>query len=164
MRVLLDTATFLWAANDAPEFSAKAREIFADPDNEIFLSSVSAWEMAVKYALGKLPLPEPPARFVPRQRKQHGIDLLPLDEESALHLSRLPFLHKDPFDRMLVCQAVVHRLVILTADELIRQDPVRTMWRYYCEDVRRDDRVQCAGARDQNNPVRIEERSAVKEG
>ncbi len=128
MRVLLDTATFLWAASDASEFSAKAREIFADPENEIYLSSVSAWEIAVKYALGKLPLPAPPARFVPFQRKQHGIDSLQLDEEAALHLSRLPLLHKDPFDRMLVCQAVVHHLVILTPDELIHQYPVRTIW------------------------------------
>ena len=128
MRVLLDTATFLWAASDAPEFKENAREIFADPENDIYLSSVSAWEIAVKYALGKLPLPEPPRRFVPLQRKQHGIEPLPLDEEAALHLSRLPLLHKDPFDRMLVCQAVVNHLVILTPDELIHQYPVRTIW------------------------------------
>ena len=128
MRVLLDTATFLWAVGDAPEFSEEAREIFADPGNEVYLSSVSAWEIAVKYALGKLPLPEPPGRFVPLQRKQHGIDPLQLDEEAALHLSRLPLMHKDPFDRMLVCQAVVHQLVILTPDELIHQYPVRTIW------------------------------------
>ncbi|HEV8724391.1 MAG TPA: type II toxin-antitoxin system VapC family toxin [Candidatus Binatia bacterium] len=128
MRVLLDTATFLWAVSDAPEFSQDAREIFVEPGNEIFLSSVSAWEIAVKHALGKLPLPEPPGRFVPLQRKQHGIDPLPLDEEAALYLSRIPPLHKDPFDRMLVCQAVVHELVILTSDELIQQYPVRTLW------------------------------------
>ena len=126
--MLLDTATFLWAVSDAPEFSEEAREIFADPGNEIHLSSVSAWEIAVKYALGKLPLPEPPERFVPLQRKQHGIEPLQLDEESALHLSRLPPLHRDPFDRMLVCQAVVNHLVILTPDELIQQYPVRTVW------------------------------------
>jgi PIN domain nuclease of toxin-antitoxin system len=65
---------------------------------------------------------------VPLQRKQHGIDPLQLDEEAALHLSRLPLLHKDPFDRMLICQAVVHDLVILTPDELIHQYPVRTLW------------------------------------
>ena len=128
MRVLLDTATFLWAVSDAPEFSEGAREIFADPGNEIYLSAVSVWEIAVKYALGKLPLPQPPGRFVPLQRKQHGIDPLQLDEQAALHLSRLPLLHKDPFDRMLVCQAVVNQLVILTPDELIHQYPVRTIW------------------------------------
>jgi PIN domain nuclease of toxin-antitoxin system len=124
----LDTATFLWIVSDAAELSEEAREIFADPENEVYLSSVSAWEIAVKHALGKLPLPEAPVRFVPFQRKQHGIDPLQLDEESALHLSRLPSLHKDPFDRMLVCQAVVHHLAILTPDELIQQYPIRTIW------------------------------------
>ena len=128
MRLLLDTATFLWVVSDAAELSEEARDIFADPGNEVYLSSVSAWEIAVKYALGKLPLPEAPVRFVPLQRKQHGIDPLQLDEEAALHLSRLPPLHKDPFDRMLVCQAVVHHLAIVTPDELIQQYPVRTIW------------------------------------
>jgi len=128
VRVLLDTATFLWAVGDAPELSPEARQIFADPGNDVYLSSVSAWEIAVKCALGKLPLPEPPGRFVPLQRKQHGIEPLHLGEEAALHLSRLPLLHKDPFDRMLVCQAIVHDLVILTPDELIHQYPIRTIW------------------------------------
>ena len=128
MRVLLDTAAFLWAVSDDPEFSQEAREVFTDPGNEIYLSSVSAWEIAVKHALGKLPLPEPPGRFVPLQRKQHGIDPLQLDEDAALHLSRLPLLHRDPFDRMLVCQAIVNHLTILTPDELIQQYPVPTIW------------------------------------
>ena len=128
MRLLLDTATFLWIITDSPELSARARELFVDPGNEIYLSSVSAWEISVKYALGRLPMPEPPERFVPFQRKQHGIESLPLDEEAALHLARLPLLHKDPFDRMLVCQAMVDGLVILTSDQLIHQYPVRTMW------------------------------------
>ena len=128
MRILLDTVTFLWAVTDAPDLSDDARELFVDPGNEIYLSSVSTWEIVIKHSLGKLPLPEPPARFVPAQRKQHGIDSLPLDEETALHLTRLPALHRDPFDRMLVCQAIVHHLVILTPDELINQYSARTMW------------------------------------
>lgn len=128
MRLLLDTATFLWVVSDAPDLSARARELFVDPGNEVYLSAVSAWEIAVKYALGRLPLPEPPERFVPLQRKQHGVDPLPLDEEAALHLARLPLLHRDPFDRMLVCQAIVHGLVLLTPDKLVNQYPVRTMW------------------------------------
>jgi PIN domain nuclease of toxin-antitoxin system len=124
----LDTVTFLWAVSDAPELSDEARALFADPDNEICLSSVSTWEIAVKHSLGKLPLPEAPAKFIPTQRKQHGIDALSLDEETTLYLSRLPVLHRDPFDRMLVCQAIVHHLAILTPDELITQYPVRTIW------------------------------------
>ena len=128
MRILLDTVAFLWAVTDAPELSDDARELFADPGNEVYLSSVSAWEISVKNALGKLPLPDSPARYVPAQRKQHGIESLHLDEEAALRLSRLPILHKDPCDRMLVCQALAKGLVILTPDRLIAQYPVRTAW------------------------------------
>jgi PIN domain nuclease of toxin-antitoxin system len=118
----------LWVVTDAPDLSDDARELFVDPDNEVYLSSVSTWEIAIKHSLGRLPLPDPPAKFVPTQRKHHGIESLALDEEAALHLARLPALHKDPFDRMLVCQAVVQNLVILTPDELVSQYPVRTIW------------------------------------
>ena len=128
MRILLDTSTFLWIITDSPELSPRARELFVDPANEVYLSSVSSWEIAVKHSLGRLPLPEPPERFVPAQRKDHGIEPLPLDEEAALHLVRLPLLHKDPFDRMLVCQAIVHGLVILTSDKLVYQYSARTAW------------------------------------
>jgi PIN domain nuclease of toxin-antitoxin system len=128
MRILLDTCTFLWVVTDAHELSDRARELYVDPENEIYLSSVSAWEMAVKYGLGRLPLPEPPERFVPAQRKLHHIEPLQLDEEAALHLTRLPLLHKDPFDRMLICQATIQHLAILTPDDLINQYQVRTMW------------------------------------
>jgi PIN domain nuclease of toxin-antitoxin system len=128
VRLLLDTATFLWVISDAPELSSRVRELVVDPGNDVYLSAVSAWEIAVKHALGRLSLPEPPERFVPEQRKQQGIEALPLDEESALHLTRLPMLHKDPFDRMLICQAITQALLILTPDELISQYPVRTAW------------------------------------
>ena len=128
MKLLLDTCTFLWIVSGAPELSDRARTLFADPENEAYLSTVSDWEMALKHALGRLPMPEPPARFVPAQREAHGIDSLPLDEEAALHLDRLPALHQDPFDRMLVCQALVHGLAIVTPDRLIAQYPVRIVW------------------------------------
>jgi len=128
VRILLDTVAFLWAVIEAPDLSDDARELFADPGNEVYLSSVSAWEISVKNALGKLPLPDSPVRYVPAKRKQHGIETLHLDEEAALHLNRLPVLHKDPFDRMLVCQAITQGLVILTPDRLIAQYPVRTIW------------------------------------
>ena len=125
MRLLLDTCTFLWIVGGAPELSSRARELFVDPDNEVYLSVVSAWEIALKHAAGRLPLPELPERFVPAERRRHGIDTLGLDEETALHLGRLPPLHRDPFDRMLVCQAIVHGLVILGPDTLITQYPIR---------------------------------------
>ena len=128
MNLLLDTSTFLWIISDAPELSEEARRLFTDPGNEAYLSSVSTWEIAIKFGLGRLPLPEPPERFIPSQREKHLIDPLPLDEEATLYVAKLPPLHKDPFDRMLVCQAMLHGLVILTPDRLINQYPVRTAW------------------------------------
>ena len=128
MRLLLDTCAFLWLVTDSPLLAARARELFVDPDNEVFLSAVSSWEIAVKHGLGRLPLPRPPHELVPEERERHGIETLPLDEESALLLPRLPPLHRDPFDRMLVCQAMVHGLVILTPDRDIAAYPVRTAW------------------------------------
>ena len=128
MRLLLDTCTFLWIVGGATELSPRAREAFADPTNEAFLSAASAWEIAVKHRLGRLPLPAPPVEFVPAQRTAHGIEPLPVDEESALHVAKLPDLHRDPFDRMLVAQSLVGGLVLLTPDDPIRQYPVRTLW------------------------------------
>jgi PIN domain nuclease of toxin-antitoxin system len=128
MKILLDTCVFLWIVTGDGKLSKHAKKQFLDPGNDIYLSTVSAWEISIKYALGRLLLPESPGRFIPDLRRRHGMDSLPLDEESALHLARLPALHNDPFDRMLVCQAIVQGMLILTPDELISQYPVRTAW------------------------------------
>ncbi len=128
MRLLLDTCTFLWIVGGAKELSSRAREAFADPANEVFLSAASAWEIAVKHRLGKLPLPAALDEFVPVQRAAHGIEPLTVEEESALHVAKLPDLHRDPFDRMLVAQALVGGLVLVTPDDTIRRYPVRTLW------------------------------------
>ncbi len=86
------------------------------------------WEIAVKHLLGTLRLPAAPIDFVPSQRESHGIAALPLTEEDVLYLPKIPKLHRDPFDRMLVCQAIMNGLAILTPDELISQYPIRTLW------------------------------------
>lgn len=128
MKVLLDTCTFLWIVLDAPELSKAARQLFRDPDNEVYLSTVSAWEIAVKYSLGRLVLPTPPQVCVPELRRAHSVESLPLSEEATLYLHRLPALHRDPFDRMLVCQAIVGGMVLLTPDAAIAQYPIRVQW------------------------------------
>lgn len=128
MRLLVDTCTFLWLAIDDERLSPKAREHFASPDNEAYLSTASAAEIAIKYRLGRLPLPEDPASYIPRLREAHGMASLPLVEEECLQLARLPDLHRDPFDRMLVCQAILGGLAILTPDPEIRRYPVRVIW------------------------------------
>jgi len=128
MRLLLDTCTFLWVVGGDRALSPAAARLFAAPENDVYLSAASAWEIAIKHQLGRLTMNEPPDRFVPAQREAHAIEPLPLDEESVLHLSRLPALHRDPFDRILVCQAIVHGLTILTPDPLVAQYPARTVW------------------------------------
>lgn len=125
---MLDTCTFLWVVTAAPQLPGRVVDLFRSPDNDVYLSAASAWEIALKHALGHLPLPETPERLVPAKREAYGILPLPIDEESALHLSRLPAIHRDPFDRLLVSQAIVHGLVILTPDPLVSQYPARTIW------------------------------------
>jgi len=127
MRLLLDTCIFLWLISGDRKLTDSLRENICDPENEIFLSSVSIWESIVKYQLGKLPLPKPPGEYLPAQRKRHHISSLPLDEDSVVHLSNLPPVHRDPFDRMLICQAIEHGLTLVTADDIIRSYPVKTM-------------------------------------
>jgi len=128
VRLLLDTCTFLWLVTGDSSLSATARGLVVDPSNEVLLSAVSTWEIAVKHGLGRLSLPDDPERYIPKLRRDHAVEPLPLDEESTLYLRRLPELHRDPFDRMLVCQAIVQGLAVLTPDRGITQYPVRTLW------------------------------------
>jgi PIN domain nuclease of toxin-antitoxin system len=128
MKVLIDTCTFLWIASASPRLSKTAAAIFLDANNERYLSAVSAWEIGIKHAIGRLPLPARPDIFVSKIREASGIVSLDIDEESALHAGRLPGLHADPFDRMLVAQAIVHGMTILTPDPEIEQYAVRVLW------------------------------------
>ena len=128
MKFLLDTVTFLLAIEDEERLSDEARKYIRDPDEQVYLSSVSAWEIAIKHSLGKLDLPLPPDRLVPMARERLGAEELPLAESSALGVSRLPPIHADPFDRALVAQAISMGMTILTPDEAVRQYPVPTIW------------------------------------
>ena len=128
MKILLDTCTFLWIATDSARLSKSAAALFLDRGNERYLSSASAWEISIKHTMGRLPLPERADIFVPRIREASGIASLNMDEESALHAGRLPQLHSDPFDRMLVAQAIVHGMTILTPDPEIERYAVRVLW------------------------------------
>jgi PIN domain nuclease of toxin-antitoxin system len=123
MRLLLDTNIFLWFLNGDPQLSNQFRDRIQDPNNEVFLSVVSVWEATIKYQLGKLPLPESPEIYLPRQRTVHLIESLPIDEETIAQLIGLPPIHRDPFDRLLICQAIQHNLAIVSVDSAIRQYP-----------------------------------------
>ncbi|MDE2669444.1 MAG: type II toxin-antitoxin system VapC family toxin [Chloroflexota bacterium] len=128
MRLLLDTSTFLWLIAGDPRLSAAAGEAIAEPSNDVFLSAASAWEIAIKHGLGRLPLQATPEELVPQQRRLHRVDALPIQEEATLQVGKLPDLHRDPFDRLIVAQAIVGGLTVVTPDRLIKGYPVPTLW------------------------------------
>ena len=116
MRILLDTHVFLWYISADPKLPPAFRAAIQDSANEIFLSAASVWEAVIKSQLGKLPLPAPPADYLPQQREAHGITALSIDEGAMSALASLPQIHRDPFDRLLVAQAIQHGLTIATVD------------------------------------------------
>src|SRR5579871_2173391 len=128
MKLLLDTVTFLDAVLRPEDLSPRARDLLLDPENERYFSIASSWEIAIKYSLGKLTLPADPVQFIPEHRSKLAAEVLPIDEESVLHMTRLPLLHRDPFDRILISQALVHAMVLLTPDVRIAKYPVRIAW------------------------------------
>lgn len=124
MRILLDTHIFLWFISGDPRLPAAFHDSIRDPDNEIALSVVSLWEVIIKNQLGKLPLPTSPERYLPYQCQRHEISSLSVDEASVVRLADLPPLHRDPFDRLLICQALVHDMTFATVDETLKSYPV----------------------------------------
>ena len=116
MRILLDTHVFLWYVAGDPKLPAAFKAAMRDPSNGLFLSVATVWEAVIKYQTGKLPLPEPPAVYLPRLRDAHGIASLPIDEAAMPHLASLPPLHRDPFDRLIIAQALQHGLTLATVD------------------------------------------------
>ena len=129
MKALLDTHAFLWwTASRGARVSGIARELIEDADNEIMLSVASVWEIAIKVGSGRLELPGPIDDYVPDRLKRHGFSVLSLDVPHALHAARLPPIHRDPFDRLLVAQAQVEGIPIVTSDPAIAQYDIETIW------------------------------------
>jgi PIN domain nuclease of toxin-antitoxin system len=116
MRILVDTQCWLWMAGSPERLSAHARSLVLTTGNELFLSAASAWEIAIKHALRKLVLPAPPERYVPSRVDALRTWALPIEHSHALRVATLPLHHRDPFDRILVAQAQIEDLPILTAD------------------------------------------------
>ena len=127
MRYLLDTHVFLWMQSAPEQIGEAARAMVAAPENELFLSAASAWEIAIKHGIGRLELPEHPDRYVPDRMRRSGVDGLPIAHAHALHVARLPPLHRDPFDRMLVAQANTEQLPLITVDEAVMEYDVDTI-------------------------------------
>jgi len=127
VKLLLDTCTFLWLAGSRA-LPPRSTEAIQSPANDVFLSSVSVWEIITKHRAGRLPLPLVPEQLVTTESLRRGVAALSFDQDAALQLTRLPDLHRDPFDRMLICQAIADGLVIVTPDPLIAQYPIRVIW------------------------------------
>ncbi len=117
MRFLLDTHCWLWMQVSPKRIPARVRGTLTDPENELLLSAASSWEIAIKWALGKLPLPVPPEEYVPRCLERQGVTGLPVQHRHALHTAGLPRHHRDPFDRLLIAQAQLEKLTLVTADQ-----------------------------------------------
>ncbi len=128
MRILLDTCVFLWLQLDPNRVPASLREILRREQTRRFLSASVAWEISIKWFQGKLVLPVKPEEFIARARFASMLETVPIFESCALQTAKLPPLHKDPFDRILIAQAIEHGLAIATPDPLIRQYPVKTIW------------------------------------
>jgi PIN domain nuclease of toxin-antitoxin system len=128
VRALLDTHAFIWWVNDDPSLTHAAKSVISDSTNEIFFSAVSTWEMAIKIALGKLTLAMPLNSFVQDQILQYQFKPLLVGYEHTYRVQFLPQHHKDPFDRLLIAQALTEDLVILTVDPQFPQYGVQVAW------------------------------------
>lgn len=129
MMVLVDTHVFLWWITDSPHLSEQARKVISDSDNRLFFSSASGWEIAIKAALGKIALKTDDLySFLSEQLEINSITPLPVQMNHALHVHKLPLLHRDPFDRMLIAQAQLENLPIVTGDRQIAKYYVETIW------------------------------------
>ena len=128
MQALLDTNAFLWWVTNDPKLSATARTIIANPNNDIFFSIVSAWEIVIKAQIGKLPLPESPDTYIPNRLAHYQFKTLSIEMEDVLQIWQLPSHHNDPFDRLLIAQSRVKKLPILTADSKFSLYDVNVIW------------------------------------
>ena len=128
MRLLLDTHAFLWFLANDRSLSSSALQAIANPQNDVFVSTVSAWEIAIKASSGKLTLTRPFASIFPHQLAQNNLDLLPIETAHLAGLFTLPSIHRDPFDRLLVAQAIVEGMTLVTADAHLASYPVPVLW------------------------------------
>jgi PIN domain nuclease of toxin-antitoxin system len=127
VRILLDTQCFLWMHSDPERLSRRARRLLTDVDNDLLLSAASAWEIAIKAALGKLRLPEPIPEYVTSRMAEAAVQGLAIEHAHALRVATLPGHHTDPFDRLLIAQAEIEDLAILTSDRQFSEYDVRVL-------------------------------------
>lgn len=128
MKFLLDTHVFLWWITDSPQISENARKLMSEGSSDLFWSSASSWEIAIKYANGKLPLPDEPEVFIMSELSSNRISSLSITDEHSFMAGKLPIHHRDPFDRMLIAQSNFENMPLITGDQIMSQYEVKTIW------------------------------------
>ncbi len=129
MRLLLDTHSLLWFLLDDPQLPRLARLAIADGGNQVEVSPATYWEIAIKISLGKYELPEPYGPFMVRELKDNAMRILPILPRHTAVLTDLPFYHRDPFDRLIIAQAMVEGIPVVSGDDLFDEYPVRRIWK-----------------------------------
>ena len=128
MRYLLDTCVMIWFFEGSRRIGRALQDTLTDPLNDLLVSDINILEVVIKHQLGKLPLPLTPSRIFPSLIRKHGMELLPLDTAAIFRLESLPLLHRDPFDRLLVAQAQLNKLTLVTPDPQIQAYDVPWFW------------------------------------
>ena len=128
MRLLLDTHSFLWFIGGSASLSPTARTFIEDADNQPLLSMASLWEMAIKLSIGKLSLGKPFERLIPEQMRLNGIELLQIEMAHIIVVTELPFHHRDPFDRLLIAQAMVEQISVVSGDPAFDSYSIKRLW------------------------------------
>jgi PIN domain nuclease of toxin-antitoxin system len=121
VRYLLDTNVFLWGLSEEHKLNVKAQETLISSSSELYFSAVGSWEIAIKFAFGSLPLPKPPSAYIPRALSSWAVRRLDITHEHALRAGELPAHHRDPFDRLLIAQAILEDMTLLTADRIFQK-------------------------------------------
>ncbi len=128
MKYLLDTGVWLWTIGPSDKIGKAGLQILSNGGEEIYFSAASAWEVAIKMRVGKLHLPEAPGRYVPKRLRDQGIRPLPVTQSHSLGVYDLPSHHNDPFDRLIIAQAIAEEMAVLTADRMFEKYPVDLLW------------------------------------
>jgi len=128
VKLLLDTHTLLWLVSDDPQLSKKGMQLLVDPENDLLLSPATYWELAIKVSIGKYRLTDPLAEYISEAIRLYGLNILPITPTHAEATVQLAYHHKDPFDRMLIAQAIVEDVAVVSADDAFDAYPVTRLW------------------------------------
>jgi PIN domain nuclease of toxin-antitoxin system len=128
MKYLLDTVVWLWSVGSVENIGAEGEAVLKDNDADIYLSTASSWEIAIKAKIGKSTLPEPPPSYIPKRLAEQNIQALTINQTHALKVYDLPLHHRDPFDRLIIAQALIEEMVVLTSDRDFEKYSVQVVW------------------------------------